>query len=297
MDRGLEAEFELQRVRLRAIAFRILGSVADADDAVQEAWLRASRADFREVENPAAWLTTITTRVCINVLRHQDSRPEAPAPLVPDLLVSDDGDTDPESNVLLGDAVGTALQVVVGTLSPAERVAFVLHDLFAVPFPVIGDLLDRSPEATRQLASRARRRVRDGAPTPDKSLADQRAVVDAFFAASRAGDLEGLLAVLHPDVVLRSDGGSKRPQITMLLRGASAVAAQAAATAALAPFVRPVLVNGTPGVVVVPRKRIEFVMAFDINDGRIRSIDILGDPDRLDELVGHTSRRPRVKGV
>lgn len=281
----LTERFEEHRPRLRAVAYRMLGSVAEAEDAVQEAWLRLDRAGTGGVENLAGWLTTVVGRVCLNMLRSRDSRREESLDVrVPDPVVNDEGGTDPEQEALLSDSVGLALIVVLESLTPAERLAFVLHDMFAVPFDEIAPVIERSPAAARQLASRARRRVRGQAPEPDRDVARQREVVDAFFAASRDGDFDALLAVLDPDVVVRSDGGRARPQLTMVLRGARAAAGQALASARLSPFVYPALVNGAAGVVIAPKGRPQFVMAFTVADGRIVAIDVLADPERLDAL-------------
>jgi len=292
-DEWLTERFEEQRGRLRAVAYRMLGSVAEADDAVQEAWLRLRRADTGEVENLAAWLTTVVGRVCLNMLRSRQTRREAPFDVhVPDPIVSPDSGVDPEHQAVLADSVGLALLVVLETLAPAERLAFVLHDMFTVPFDDIAPLIERTPEATRQLASRARRRVRGQAPTPDPDVGRQREVVDAFFAASRAGDFEALVAVLDPDVVLRSDGGRARPGMTFTLRGAKAVGSQAFASGRLSPFVRRALVNGTPGAVIAMRGRARFVMAFTVTAGRVAAIDVLADPDRLRALDLTTLEEP-----
>ncbi|HZG90771.1 MAG TPA: RNA polymerase sigma factor SigJ [Pseudonocardia sp.] len=281
----LAERFEEHRTRLRAVAYRMLGSTGEAEDAVQDAWLRVSRADAGGVENLAGWLTTIVARVCLNVLRARKSRREEPVDVhVPDPVLTRAEGPDPEQEALLADSVGLALLVVLETLTPAERLAFVLHDMFAVPFDEIGPMIERSPVAARQLASRARRRVRGRAPVPDPDVARQREVVDAFFAASRAGDFDGLLAVLDPDVVLRSDGGPGRPRMTFVLRGARAVTGQALASGRLSPFVRPALVNGAAGVVVTARGRPMFVMAFTVTGGRVAAIDVLADPDRLGRL-------------
>jgi RNA polymerase sigma factor (sigma-70 family) len=280
----LTQPFEEHRPRLRAVAYRMLGSLTEADDALQEAWLRVSRADAGDVENPAAWLTTVVARVCLNLLRTREHRREEPLEAhVPDPVVSRPDGVDPEQEALLADAVGLALQVVLQSLSPAERLAFVLHDMFAVPFEDIAAISERSPAAVRQLASRARRRVQ-GAPAPDPDLARQREVVDAFFAASREGDLDALVAVLDPDVVLRSDGGASRPRLSLLVRGARAVAGQARAGGRFLSFVRPALVNGAVGVVVAAQGRPLSVMAFTVAGGRIVAIDVLADPDRLRTL-------------
>ena len=277
--------FEEHRPQLRAVAYRMLGSVSEADDAVQDAWLRLSRADTSEVENLGAWLTTVVARVCLNMLRSRKHRREEPLEVrVPDPIISPESGVDPEHEAVLADSVGLALLVVLETLTPAERLAFVLHDMFAVPFDEIAPMIERSPAAARQLASRARRRVQGQAPAPDPDLARQRQVVDAFFAAARDGDFDGLLAVLDPDVVLRSDGGSARPRLTLELHGAPAVAGQAITSSRLSPFVRPALVNGAAGVVVAPHGRPQFVMAFTVRGGKIVAIEVLADPDRLRQL-------------
>ena len=283
-ENWLEQRFEEQRPRLRAVAFRMLGSAAEADDAVQDAWLRVSGADTDTVRNLDAWLTTVVARICLNLLRSRRTRREEPLVHVPDPIVSPESGVDPEHSALLADGVGLALLVVLESLSPAERLAFVLHDMFGVPFEEIATLLDRSPDAARQLASRARRRVRGQAPPPDPDVRRQRTVVDAFFAAARDGDFEALVSVLHPDVILRSDGGTARPQLTLVLHGAENVAGQAITASILSPFVRHVLVNGTVGVVVAPRGRAQVVMAFTVTDDRIAAIDILSDPTRLASL-------------
>jgi RNA polymerase sigma factor (sigma-70 family) len=281
----LSEHFEEHRPRLRSLAYRMLGSLSEADDALQDAWLRASRADTGGVDNPAGWLTTVVARVCLNMLRSRGARNETPLEAhVPDPVVSREDTLDPETEAIVADSVGLALLVVLETLSPPERLAFVLHDMFAVPFEEIASLLDRSPAAARQLASRARRRVQGQAPAPDPDLARQRRVVDAFFAASRDGDIDGLVSVLHPDVVLRSDGGRARAGMSMVLRGAKAVAGQAITSSRLTPFVRPALVNGAAGVVVTTKGGPQFVMAFTVVDDAIVAIDVLADPDRLRRL-------------
>jgi RNA polymerase sigma factor (sigma-70 family) len=281
----LAERFEEHRTHLRAVAYRMLGSVSEADDAVQEAWLRLSRSDGREIENMGGWLTTVVGRVCLNMLRSRRTRREDSLEVhVPEPIVSREDGVDPEHEALLADSVGLAMLVVLETLSPAERLAFVLHDIFGVPFEEIGPMVDRSPAAARQLASRARRRVQGEAPPPDPDLARQREVVDAFFAAAREGDFDALVAVLHPDVVLRSDGGTARPGATHVVHGAEAVGRRAMTFARLSPFVRPALVNGAAGVVVAPRGRPFSVMAFTVRDGKIVAIDGLADPDRLKEL-------------
>ena len=281
----LAERFEEHRAHLRSVAFRMLGSLSEADDAVQEAWLRTSRADAGEVENLGGWLTTITARVCLNMLRSRASRREEPLDVrVPDPIVSRPDGIDPEHEAVLADSVGLALLVVLETLAPAERLAFVLHDMFGVPFDEIAAIAGRTPAAARQLASRGRRRVQGAATTPDADLAGQRRVVDAFFAAARDGDFEALVAVLDPDVVVRSDGGVLRPAVSHVVRGAAAVAGQALTFAQLSPFVRPALVNGVAGVVVAPHGRPVSVMAFTVRGGRIVAIDALTDPERLSQL-------------
>ncbi|WP_354643585.1 RNA polymerase sigma factor SigJ [Kitasatospora camelliae] len=284
MDRsaGLLQRFEEHRPRLRAVAYRMLGSLSEAEDAVQEAWLRLDRTDASTVENLGGWLTTVVGRVCLNLLRARETRREDPLELrMPDPVVSPADGVDPEQEALLADSVGLALLVVLETLGPAERLAFVLHDMFAVPFEEIAALLERSPAATRQLASRARRRVQGQAPVPDPDLAQQRRVVDAFFAAARDGEFEALVSVLDPDVVLRSDAGTG---ISVLLNGARTVAGQAVLYAKLAPFVRPALINGAAGVVVIGEDRRWSIMAFTVTDGRIVAINVLTDPERLAAL-------------
>ncbi|HEV2782547.1 MAG TPA: RNA polymerase sigma factor SigJ [Actinophytocola sp.] len=280
--------FEEHRTHLRAVAYRMLGSLAEADDAVQEAWLRLSRADTSEVDNLGGWLTTVVARVCLNMLRSRRTRGEQPLGVhVPDPIIGPAGgaDADPEHEALLADSVGLALLVVLDTLAPAERLAFVLHDLFAVPFDEIADIVGRSPAAARQLASRARRRVQGAAPAPDPDLARQREVVDAFLAASRDGDFDGLLAVLDPDVVLRADSGPLAAA-TREVRGARTVAEQALTfrRIATAHRVRPALVNGAAGVVTMVDGRVYAVMGLTIRGGKIVAMDILADPDRLAQL-------------
>jgi len=259
---------------LRALAHRLLGSLSEADDAVQEAWLRLRRTDG--VDNLGGWLTTVVARICLNLLR--DRRVDPVGVHLPDPIVSG---PDPEQEAVRDDSVGLALMVVLDTLTPPERVAFVLHDLFAVPFEEIAPLLERSTAATRQLASRGRRRVQE-APVPDPDLKHQREVVDAFFAAAREGDFDALVAVLDPDVILRADGGTARPGRSIVLHGAKAVADQASAGGArFAPFLRPVLVNGAAGAVAVANGRLLSVMGFTVVRGRIVAMDVLHDLDRL----------------
>ncbi len=275
--------FEAHRTRLRAVAYRMLGSLSEADDAVQEAWLRLSRSDTSGVENLGGWLTTVTARVCLDMLRSRKSRREEPlGAYVPDPIVSRENGIDPEHQALLADSVGLALLVVLETLAPAERIAFVLHDMFDVPFDEIAPIVGRSPTAARQLASRARRRVQGAAPVPEVDLTRQRAVVDAFLAASRGGDFDALLAVLDPDVVLRADRGAVRPGASRVVRGARAVAEQALTFSQLIAFVRPVLVNGAAGIASwLPGGRLFSVMGFTVARGKIVEIDVLADPERL----------------
>jgi RNA polymerase sigma factor (sigma-70 family) len=283
----LAEQFEAHRTHLRAVAYRMLGSLSEADDAVQEAWLRLSRSDSDEIENLGGWLTTVVARISLNVLRTRLVRREEPLDAVrlPEPIISHRDGMDPEHEALLADSVGLALLVVLETLSPAERLAFVLHDMFAVPFEEIGPMVGRSPTAARQLASRGRRRVQGGAAaTPDTDHVRQREVVDAFFAAAHGGDFEALVAVLDPDVVLRSDGGERRPAHTVVVHGAEAVAKRAMTFARLAPHVRPALVNGAAGVVVAPGGRPFSVLGFTIAGGRIVEIDALSDPARLERL-------------
>jgi RNA polymerase sigma factor (sigma-70 family) len=277
--------FEEKRTKLRAVAYRMLGSISEADDAVQEAWLRLSRSDTGEIENLGGWLTTVVASVCLDMLRSRRSRREEPLGLhVPDPIVSRADGIDPEHEVLLSDSVGLALLVVLETLSPTERLAFVLHDMFGVPFEEIAPIVGRSPAASRQLASRARRRVRGSAPAPDADLSRQREVVDAFLAASRDGDFDTLVAVLDPDVVLRADSGAVLAGRSREVRGAREVAEQALTFSRLAPFVQTALVNGAAGVVVAPRGRLFAVMGFTVRGGKIVEIDILADPARLRQL-------------
>ncbi len=280
----LAESFEEHRTRLRAVAYRMLGSLSEADDALQEAWLRLSRTDADAIENLGAWLTTVVGRVCLNMLRSRESRREEPlGPHVPEPIVDSKDGTVPEHEALLADSVGLALLVVLETLSPPERLAFVLHDVFAVPFDEIAPIVDRSPEATRQLASRARRQVR-GAPEPDPDRDRQREVVDAFLAAAREGDFDTLVAVLDPDVVLRADSGALRAPASRKVHGAEAVARQALGFARLDLDYEPALVNGAAGMVAM-REGVPFsVMGCTVRDGRIAEIDILADPERLREL-------------
>jgi RNA polymerase sigma-70 factor (ECF subfamily) len=260
----------------------MLGSASDADDAVQEAWLRLSRTDESAIENLGGWLTTVVARVSLDLLRSRHSRPEGPFPdRLPDPIVTPESGLDPEHEAVVADSVGFALLVVLQTLTPAERLAFVLHDMFAVPFDEIARIVDRSPDAARQLASRARRRVR-GAPEPDADRRRQRELADAFLAAASDGDFTRLLEVLDPDVVLRVDQGEALPLLE--LRGAEAVARQASGYAHLHPFARSVRVNGTAGFLVVREGRPLVLVAYTGRHGRIAEIDIIADPERLEAL-------------
>src|SRR3954447_5376709 len=280
----LAQQFEGQRSRLRAVAYRMLGSLSEADDAVQETWLRLGRVDADELDNLGAWLTTVVARVSLSMLRSRRSRREDPLDVrMPEPIVDRADGTDPEHEALLADSVGLALLVVLETLSPAERLAFVLHDMFAVPFEEIAPIVDRSPAAARKLASRARRRVQGSAPVQDPDPARRRAVVDAFLAASRAGDFDALVAVLDPEVVLRADFGDA--PVSAILRGAREVAGQALTFRQYARFARPILVNGAPGVIAVPDGRASSVMGLTIAGGRIVAIDVLADPARLRRLA------------
>jgi RNA polymerase sigma-70 factor, ECF subfamily len=281
----LAGRFEEHRGHLRAVAYRMLGSLSEADDAVQEAWLRLSRSDAGTIENLGGWLTTVVGRISLDMLRSRRSRREESLEVhVPDPVISREDGLDPEHEALLADSVGLALLVVLETLSPAERLAFVLHDMFAVPFDEIAPMVGRSPTAARQLASRARRRVQGAPTTSDTDLRGQRAVVDAFFAAAREGDFESLVAVLDPDVLLHADGGALRAGATAVVHGAGEVAARALTFARLSPHVRPALVNGAAGVVVAPRGEPLSVMGFTVAGGRIVAIDALVDPERLREI-------------
>jgi RNA polymerase sigma-70 factor (ECF subfamily) len=282
-------EFEQHRAHLRAVAYRMLGSLSEADDAVQESWFRLHRSETSEVENMRGWLTTVVARVCLDMLRARRARREEllgsdlPEPIV--MLAQENG---PEDEALLADSVGLALLVVLETLTPAERLAFVLHDMFGMPFEEIAPIVERTPAATRQLASRARRRVRGATPQPDPDLERQREVVDAFLAAARNGDFEALVAVLDPEVVFRADRGrlavaGAPPVVT----GAAAVAEQVLARSPrFARFARRAIVNGAAGLIVVPRDRPIAVIGFAISRGRIAEIDLVADPDKLKALTG-----------
>jgi RNA polymerase sigma-70 factor (ECF subfamily) len=286
-DRELAEQFDEYRTHLRAVAYRMLGSISEADDAVQDTWVRASRAGTEGVENLGGWLTTIVTRVCLNMLRSSETRREESLEShVPDPILSRDGPLQPEEEAMLADSVGLALQVVIDSLVPAERIAFVLHDMFAFPFEEIAPMVDRTPDATRQLASRARRRVQGAEiPAAESDVAQQRAVVNAFFAAARAGDVDALVAVLDPEVVLRADFGPKRAAVSRVIRGPEAVANQARLGANPKAELLPVLVNGSAGVVTILRGRPFSLMAFSVVDGRIVEIDVIGDVDRVRRIA------------
>ena len=280
----LAAQFDEHRDRLHAVAYRMLGSGTEADDALQETWLRLSRSDATSIENLGGWLTTVTARVCLNMLRARRTRREDPLdPHVPDPVVRRAEAVEPEHEAILADSVGLALLVVLETLEPPERLAFVLHDMFAVPFDEIAEMLDRSPEATRQLASRARRRVQH-ATVPDTDVSRQREVVDAFFAAARGGDLDALVSVLDPDVVVRSEGGEARPYASLVVRGARSVARRAIAYSQPGATLHPVLVNGSAGVVVTVDDELFSIMGFTVTDDKIVAIDVLADPERIGRL-------------
>ncbi|MEU0966173.1 RNA polymerase sigma factor SigJ [Streptomyces sp. NPDC005917] len=284
----LARRFEEHGDHLRAVAYRMLGSLAEAEDAVQEAWLKLGRTDSDEIRNLAGWLTTVVGRVCLDMLRSRTARREQPMDetFVPDPVVRPLSGIDPEQEVLEADSVGLALLIVLETLEPAERLAFVLHDMFAVPFDDIAPIVERSSAATRQLASRARRRVQGAAPSADRDLGRQRQVLDAFLAASRGGDFEALLALLHPDVVLRVDSGKlvRGAAASKVLRGARAVAEGAFTFRQYSVWSRLVLVNDTVGAFTAPEGRPLSVMAVTVADGRITEIYILADPDRLEHL-------------
>ena len=282
----LAQRFEAHRTHLRAVAYRMLGSLSEADDVVQDAWLRLARSDSRGVENLRAWLTTVVARLCLDALRSRRARREDPMRVhLPEPIVSSpDGVVDPEQQALLADSVGLAMLVVLESLTPPERLAFVLHDVFAMPFDVIAPIVERTPTAARQLASRARRKVQGSAITSDADLPRQREVVDAFLAASRAGDFDALLAILDPDVVVRADFGRLRVGVTGEVRGARAVAAQALLFRQLAPSARRAIVNGGAGLVVFSADRPFAVLGFTVRQGKVVAIEILGDPERLRTL-------------
>ncbi|HSZ49841.1 MAG TPA: sigma-70 family RNA polymerase sigma factor [Streptosporangiaceae bacterium] len=281
----LAGRFEEHRPHLRAVAYRMLGSLSEADDAVQEAWLRLSRADTSDVANLGGWLTTVVARVSLNLLRARHSRREEPfGPHIPEPVIDRADGTDPEHEALLADSVGLALLVVLETLTPAERLAFVLHDMFAVPFDEIAPIVDRSPEAARQLASRARRRIQGEPVTPDADLGRQREVFDAFLAAARGGDFNALVAVLDPDVVVRIDLGAAGLGMVREVRGAEAAARNALGFAAADMVVLPALINGVAGAVMIRNGKPVSLGAVTVRNGKVVAIDILADPARLREL-------------
>lgn len=277
-------QFEAHRHHLQVVAYRMLGSLSEAEDAVQESWLRLSRADISDVDNLGGWLTTVASRVCLDMLRSRKTRREEPLDArLPDPIVSTESGVDPEHQALVSDAIGLALLVVLDALNPAERVAFVLHDMFGVPFDQIAPIVDRSPDAARMMASRARRRVQASSAIPDADLARQRKAVDAFHAASRGGGFDALIAVLDPDVVLRVDHSEGHA----IVHGASAVASQALLFKQIdgpAPTARPALINGAAGIVTILEGRVHSVMAFTVVEGRVVEIDVIADRARLDRL-------------
>jgi RNA polymerase sigma factor (sigma-70 family) len=288
----LADRFQEHRAHLRAVAYRMLGSLTEADDAVQDTWLRLSRAGASEVENLGGWLTTIVARVCLNMLRARNTRREESLGVhIPDPVIGPEGVLRPDEEVLLADSVGLALLVVLDTLSPAERLAFVLHDMFELPFEEIAPMVGRSPAAARQLASRARRRVQGAEiPAPDPDLARQRDVVDAFFLAARGGDFDSLVALLDPDVVLRADFGARRPAASKVIHGPAAVARQALMGALPAAHLRPALVNGAAGVVITVGGRPFAVMGFTVAEGKIVEIDAIADPERVRRIAAAVLR-------
>ncbi|MGA5895635.1 RNA polymerase sigma factor SigJ [Streptomyces venetus] len=301
----LAERFEEHRGHLRAVAYRMLGSLTEAEDAVQEAWLRLSRMDPDDIQNLGGWLTTVTGRVCLDLLRSRTARREEPVggthdtydAFVPDPVLSPLPHLDPAEEVLQADSVGLALLVVLENLAPDERLAFVLHDMFAVPFDDIAPIVERTPAATRQLASRARRRVRGATPSTEPDLGRQKEVLDAFLAASRAGDFEALLGLLHPDVVLRADSGElvRGAAVSKVVQGAKSVAEQALMFARFARSAELVLVNGTVGMVNAPEGRVRSVMAVTITDGRITGMYILADPERLERLEAPGPTEPDTR--
>lgn len=285
MDRQdwLIQEFERQRPYLRGVAYRMLGSISEADDAVQEAWVRLDRRDPGGQADLRHWLTVVVGRICLDMLRARRSRREDYAgSWLPEPIVTGTSDEDPEHAAVLADSVGLALLVVLETLAPAERLAFVLHDVFAVPFDEIADVVGKTPAAARQLASRARRRVHEAAPQPDADLAVQRSVVDAFLAAARAGDFDALLRVLDPEVVFRFDGGGSGPLARPTIRGAEAVVRELLSTGApFAPLAEPAIVNGAAGAIVRAAGRPRYVVGFTVVDRRIAALDLIGDPAKV----------------
>jgi RNA polymerase sigma factor (sigma-70 family) len=284
-DDRLAERFEAHRSHLRAVAYRILGSLSDADDAVQEAWLRLSRSDTDSIENLAGWLTRVVARVCLDMLRARTARREEPLGVqLPGAIVDGRGRRDPEQEALLAEEVGLALLVVLDRLAPAERVAFVLHDLFAVPFDEVAPIVERTPTTTKKLASRARHRVHGNATSPETDRTRQRHVVDAFLAAARGGDLNALLAVLDPDVVRRGDRAALPARVATELRGAQAVAEETRGNWRRARFAQVALVNGTVGLVVAPRGRLVVAIGLTVKDEKITEIDVIADPPRLGQL-------------
>ncbi|MFB4263070.1 RNA polymerase sigma factor SigJ [Nonomuraea sp. GTA35] len=282
----LADQFQGHRPHLKAVAYRMLGSLSEAEDAVQEAWLRLARSDSSDIDNLGGWLTTVVGRVCLDMLRSRKSRrEESLEERLPDPVISRADTADPEQEVLLADSVGLALLVVLESLTPAERLAFVLHDMFGLPFEQIAPIVDRTPATAKKLASRARQRVRGAAPNPDPDLSSQRRVVDAFLAAARGGDFAALVSILDPDVVLRADGGTLTGGLKVI-RGVAAVAGQLATFQRMATSTttHPALVNGLAGLVNTIDDQLFSVMSFTISDGRIATIDILSDPDRLARL-------------
>jgi RNA polymerase sigma factor (sigma-70 family) len=282
-------QFERYRPHLQAVAYRMLGSVTDADDALQEAWLRLSRADTEDVDNMGGWLTTVVGRVCLDMLRARRSRQEDyVGSWLPEPIVSLDDEANPEQEAILADSVGLALLVVLETLTPAERLAFVLHDMFAVPFEEIGPIVGRTPAAARQLASRGRRRVQGAEPNPDTDVRGQREIVDAFLAAARGGDFDALVAVLDPDVVFRADPGKIRRLARPPITGAEAVATELLSRAPrFAPLARPALVNGTAGLLVGPEDKPFAVVGFSVAGGRIVAIDLITNQEKLGGIAPH----------
>jgi RNA polymerase sigma-70 factor (ECF subfamily) len=280
----LADRFDEHRPHVRAVAYRLLGSLSEADDAVQQTWLRLDRTDADQIENLGGWLTTVVSRICFDMLRSRRARPEDQLDTrLPDPIVSGPDRPGPEDEVVLADSVGVALQVVLDRLKPAERLAFVLHDMFAVPFEDVATLAGRTPESVRQLASRARRRVAD-VPSPDRDPSRQRQAADAFFAAARDGDFDALVAVLDPDVVLHADGGADRPDVSTIVQGATGIAKRAIMFQAAGAELHPVLVNGIAGVLATQDGEPITLFAFTVRDGRIVRLDILSDPARLAAL-------------
>jgi RNA polymerase sigma factor (sigma-70 family) len=281
-------DFEAHRPHLRGVAYRMLGSMTEADDAVQEAWIRLARSDTDEVRDLRAWLTTVVARISLDMLRTRGSRREDSLTVLPDPVVEratrqTPAPDDPEEQALLADSVGLAMLVVLDTLSPAERLAFVLHDVFGVPFEQIGSITDRTPGAAKQLASRARRRIRDASALPNASPARQREIIDAFLAAARDGDFEALVEMLDPNVVLRADGGADE-RLSQVVNGAVAVAGQAMRFQGVAQHAQPVMINGMPGLLAAPHGQPFALMSFAIRDDRIVEMDVFADPERLRRL-------------